>query len=735
MAEISSMAHTALVALSHRARTLAGVEDYMRYVMFAGAMVVALSMPLAARSAQSLEAQLQKAIQTETVTGDLKAAIEQYRRIVQTAGAGNRRIAAQALVRMADAHRKLGDAEASKIYERIIREYADQPEAAEARTGLASMRVPPAPRGPASQTARQIWAGPDADYMGAPSLDGRVLSYTDWETGDLGLRDLVTGQNRRLTNTGGWEKSGDYAESSLPSPDGSLVAYAWFSSKPPDHRKKNYYDLRLIASGNGDAAKSRLLYEGEDSWLSPAAWTPDGQGLVFLRHREKEGAELSVISLKTGAIRSIRIFGGLVRARRVSMSPDGRYVAYDLPAAHPSSPRDIVVSAIDGSSHTVVAANPAADVMPLFTPDGSLLFLSSRGGSQGLWTVAMRDGKAQGAPRLLKPDVGQFYPLGLTRTGALYYFSGGDHINSYVQAVDDALAPTAEPVPVTDRFQNHNMSAAWSPDGRSLAFYAFQGLRENQGATLVVRGAASGDDREFPLTVKPNRAGSPARWFRDGGSVLVTGRNPDGDGNVFSRLDLATGLEEPLLTSAQVGSATYSALISADAKFVFHISPDSQLGTRTLRRLVVATGASTALLEQPYAIALSPEGGHLAYVASTEGANGKTVDIGIIPVAGGDRRILFTSSWTDAIRANALSWTPDGRHILFVRPEGTRATAVWRIPAAGGEVRKTGISVHGQITHPSLHPDGTRLVYTVRETSESSVWVLENFLPGFAARK
>lgn len=713
----------------------------MRYVTCAVAMAMALSMPLSARTGQNLEGQLQKAIQTETVTGDLKAAIEQYRRIVQAAGAENRRVAAQALVRMAECHRKLGDADAARIYERVLRDFSDQAEAAaEARMRLAGMRATPARRGPAAQTARQIWTGPEADSMGAPSLDGRFLSYTDWETGDLGLRDLVTGQNRRLTNTGGWEKSGDYAESSLPSPDGSLVAYSWFSSKPPDHRKKSYYDLRLLSPGNGDAAKPRVLYEDADpSWVSPGAWTPDGQNFVFLRHREKQGAELSVISIRTGAIRSIRVFGGQVFAHRVSVSPDGRYVAYDLPAAHPSSPRDIVVSAIDGSSHTVVGANPASDTMPLFAPDGSLVFLSSRGGSQALWTVAMRDGKAQGAPRLLKADVGQFYPLGLTRAGALYYFSGGDQINSYVQAVDGALAPTAEPVPVTDRFQNHNMSATWSPDGRSLAFYAFHGVRENQGATLVVRGAAPADDREFLLKVKPKRMGSPVRWFAAGQSVLVTGGNLDGDGNVFSRLDLSDGKEAPLLHAAQLGPATWSAVISSDAKSIFHISADSHNEVRTLRRFDVETGASTALLEHPYTIALSPDGAHLAYVASTEGANGKTVDIGIIPVAGGDRRILFSSSWLEAARFNAFSWTPDGQHILFVRPDGAReaggarGSALWRIPAAGGEARRTGITARGQITHPSLHPDGTRLVYTVRETSDASVWVLENFLP--AARK
>jgi hypothetical protein len=143
----------------------------MRHMTFAVALIVALATPAVA---QTLEAQLQKAVQTETVTGDLKAAIAQYRRIAETAGPANRRIAAQALVRMAECHRKLGDAEAGKIYERIVRDFADQPEAAaEARARLAGMRAPGARL--ASQTTRQIWTGADVDGMGVTRTGRRVI--------------------------------------------------------------------------------------------------------------------------------------------------------------------------------------------------------------------------------------------------------------------------------------------------------------------------------------------------------------------------------------------------------------------------------------------------------------------------------------------------------------------------------------------------------------------------------
>src|SRR5690348_7195450 len=71
---------------------------------------------------------LQAALTRETIQGDLERAIELYKSAVKEAGT-NRALAAQALVRMADCYQKLGDSESRKIYEQIVRDYADQKEA------------------------------------------------------------------------------------------------------------------------------------------------------------------------------------------------------------------------------------------------------------------------------------------------------------------------------------------------------------------------------------------------------------------------------------------------------------------------------------------------------------------------------------------------------------------------------------------------------------------------------
>ena len=103
------------------------------------------------------EIDLQAAIRTETVDGDLKAAIKQYDTIVAKYK-DDRAVAATALIRMAECYRKQGDAESRKIYERVLRDYPDQKEAvsvARARLG----RDESAQRAGA-MSSRQVWTTP-----------------------------------------------------------------------------------------------------------------------------------------------------------------------------------------------------------------------------------------------------------------------------------------------------------------------------------------------------------------------------------------------------------------------------------------------------------------------------------------------------------------------------------------------------------------------------------------------
>ncbi|HUG99574.1 MAG TPA: hypothetical protein VMQ83_10415 [Gammaproteobacteria bacterium] len=73
---------------------------------------------------------------------------------------------------------------------------------------------------PAEHDAAPRSLGPfDADWYGAISRDGRYLTYVQWETGDLALRNLETGEIRNLTKkTGAWLHSNAFAIFSVISP-------------------------------------------------------------------------------------------------------------------------------------------------------------------------------------------------------------------------------------------------------------------------------------------------------------------------------------------------------------------------------------------------------------------------------------------------------------------------------------------------------------------------------------
>ena len=113
------------------------MEKGMRIAVIALLMSVLLS----AQTPRSADAHLKAAQHKEEVEGDLKGAIEDYAKIAQ---GSDRAIAARALIRMAECYQKLGQSESRAVYERIVREFADQKDSvtlARTRLGEESARA------------------------------------------------------------------------------------------------------------------------------------------------------------------------------------------------------------------------------------------------------------------------------------------------------------------------------------------------------------------------------------------------------------------------------------------------------------------------------------------------------------------------------------------------------------------------------------------------------------------
>ena len=695
-------------------------------VLGAGAM-------LHGQSARSAEVQLKAAEQKAEVEGDLKGAIEQYKKLAQ---GGDRAVAAKALVRMAECYEKLGDTQSHTLYERVVREFSDLESAATARARLASMQSPTVPR-PAT---RLLWNDVDESQYGPQGLsaDGRYVSFVHGKSGDLAVRDLRESTTRRLTNRGSWDvASGDSAADSLVSPDGRQVAYAWELIDRNNGEFRGSYDLRVV-SLSGEPSEPRIWNRSSESaYIWPVAWTPDGKSLMVVRKLRDSTWQIAVVSI---AERSLRVLKSLEwrHPGKATLSPDGRFIAYDVPVATDVPTRDIFVLATDGSLETVMERNPANDHSPVWSPDGSqLLFVSNRTGSAALWSVSINAGKPIGSPELIRADIGQHIRggqsvLGVTRSGTLYYVTGGRDVrNIYTVRVDANMKPTTVPAVATDRFINWNGSPGTSSDGQYLA-YARQGPAGGllsqvspDPVVIVIRSLKTGEEREIrPGLLSTN---GPIQWFPDQRSLLV--RSPlsiAGLRNGFYRVDATSGRAELLLSvAALVG---LPADLSPDGKSIFYIDSSASQRAGRLLRFDIESRRETEVaadgrLADVMSVAVSPDGAQLAFSSQSGWLE-------VMPLGGGEPRKVFRyGRFVSFVARSQLAWTPDQRYLLVVASEPNAAQELWRIPITGGEPEKVGLSVRGGLSFPQVDRGGRQITYQANEDRASELWALENFLP------
>lgn len=169
-------------------------------------------------------------------------------------------------------------------------------------------------------TVRQVWTGADVDITGAPTPDGRFLTFTDWSTGDVAVRDLDTGAKRRITNKGSWASSPEYADYSIVSPDGKQIAYSW-------DNKDRVWELRIVAFSETAASAPRVVYRNEDvNYIEPFAWAPDGKDVLTLLQRKDRTLQMALVAVADGSMRVLKSLEWRWPSK-MSFSPDAANLA------------------------------------------------------------------------------------------------------------------------------------------------------------------------------------------------------------------------------------------------------------------------------------------------------------------------------------------------------------------------------------------------------------------------
>jgi Tol biopolymer transport system component len=699
------------------------------------ALIVTLPASVAAAQQRSAESLLQEGVNQELVTGDLTRAMATYR-LILARHASNRRVSAQALANLGRAYEKLGATEARATYERLLREYADQAEPARfARGRLEALAAGSTRVSRTDPTVRRIWAEADVDNSGAPTTDGTALTYVDWNTGDLAVRDLTTGRNRPLTHKGSWATSTEFASSSVPSPDAKRVAYAWFG------RNQNLQNVEIRFIGmDGRGEKTVYSTTGTD-YPTVWEWTRDGTQVLTSLQGKDGTHQIVLVGDSSRKVLKTLAFGGPLR---VSLSPDGKVLAYDNSAFRESRQHDLFLLNLETGTESVVA-HPATDLLAGWTPDGkNIVFASDRTGNMSLWMLAVTNGVGAHEPQLLRRDAeSTMYPLALTPNGALYYSADASPTDIWVADID---APTGRvsgrPARVLDRYVGENRNATWSPDGSSIVYISKRQPGPILGTRILVRRTlADGVERVVPTTISLQGGSIPAFWH-DGQSIIVTG-NLSGQGGLF-RIDLETG-SETFLLSPRGPNRQFAGVVDS-GRAAIYLHRDFQTGEKKLVRHSLADSQTTVIYgytdkkRNMWAPAISPDGSSITFVdivmdsVGTNSSFGSSINV--VSAGGGEAREVMRSPGN--LQFRNVVWSPDGRHIYFTRspfvsdgkggmtPDPSNQH-IMRVPVAGGSVEETGIFAD-EIQAMRFSPDGKRISYTAGRRS-LEVWVMENFLP------
>ncbi|MDF2774945.1 MAG: translocation protein TolB [Geminicoccaceae bacterium] len=585
-----------------------------------------------------------------------------------------------------------------------------------------------APRGEAGVVARRLLSEAQFNDHGYPTADGRFLSTTDGSTGDLAVRDLWTGALRRVgLKPDGWA-SAAYVETSIMSPDGRRIALAWADDE-------SRYSIRVV---DADGRNARVVYEDSAYYyMEVNGFAPDGRHVIVELDRTNGLFDYGWLDLDGGGIRLLFKDVAWVLGD-VLFSPDGRYAAYNGSEEHPNAgPRDARILEIATGRTWPLLTWPSDESPNGWAPDGSAIVLSSdRGGTPGFWLQPVRDGRADGEARLLKPDAWNASGVGVARDGRLLYTVRTGAVYLYQATLDSAAgAVVGEAVRMDDRDVTRPLSALGvSRNGEWLVHNVPDRNRAEWGQpVLTLRSLLTGETRRVKTTL--GRIYGRQHWSPDGMRVFTRGEDANRRAGVFV-VDVTTGEARTVLlrdTTASSWAVPWNLGWTANGREVIYRRYDPDSTVRTVAADAV-TGATRVLASWTHARPqdvigeLSPDGQLLAQVVPTEDRQGTSLRV--TDLAGTSTRELLRVRMPDQL--SSIDWAADGRHIYVVRANLADAGPVHparaslrvdRVSVADGATRTLHFGVMGNFTPIAVHPDGRRLYFTAGHAA-NELWEL-----------
>ncbi len=539
-------------------------------------------------------------------------------------------------------------------------------------------------------------------YPGIPSPAGDRVVFADFAAGarSLTVYDVATGSGSVLTTTPAERFRVTW------SPDGSRVVYV--------DRRPESHGVWTLDPTTGE--ESRIVDPGEARVDHPRL-LPDGT-VTALRH---EGADTAWVAFAPEQGDPTVIVGDAGGWSAPVRSPDGRSVAHLQVAAGYRA--DLAVTAIaTGETRTLAADFRFGwDSRVEWSPGGDALYLAAARPDDSLlvgWRVPLHGGPAE---RLARGDhdVLAVTPLADGRVALSVYRTR--------TAVGLVPATGGEPVDVTTAGGTSAFLPSWRPDGAALGFTTLSWRRllmpidfDLGVLDLDAEGAPAGPVRTL-LSEEHEDYG--AAWSPDGRWLAFHGHLEQSDDIWIVPVD---GSERPTrLTRFGPGADTGEPDWRPDGRALAFSShgPPSEGNPGSVYTIAVDPAAGLAIGDpvrvpldgfEGYAMGArySPDGERLAFYGRSF-EDGR-VTVCTVPAEGGTPTVVL--AFTNGEPYSAPEWSADGASLFYSRNDRFGPFQVWRVDIATGATEQVTTGPLGAL-QPSVSPDGRTLAVTMREAA------------------
>jgi Tol biopolymer transport system component len=638
--------------------------------------------------AQTPDQLFQKGIMKEEGEGSLKEAIELYKSVADNTKA-DKVLRAKALYQMGNCYEKLGQQEARIVYEKLVANYTDPQElVANAKRKLNKLQTNKSFPENSGITIRQI---NDADENNvAHSYDGQFVTYNNWDSIRIEIKNLQNGQKWAVTKNGNWNEAViQYMDLSLWSPDSKQIIYGWL--KENNSKKEFTSELHIV---NRDGTNDKIIKSSNNYYCYPIDWSTDGRyflyGMVsdsvfslmlytFPDGKEKQITSLSKMDLGT-----------------CHFTPDNEYVIFDMPQGHGSENYNIYSVSLSGREITQLISFKEDDRSPHVIPNtNQVVFFSFHTGAKELWAMTVENGKLVGEPRPVKSGIDENSKIkGVLNDGTVLYATYRLNPDFFYAKLDiNNNNIFMKNLDIVRNSSRKIVRTIWSPSLSKCAIitggqfitpyiiklkmveYEMNGGKERELATNLVTFA-------WQPWIEP-------QWTPDEKSVLIKAQTQEIDKKprgIYRFNFNANKVEEYATQNYVFSNWQWKGLqFSIDGKTQYFASRDSFYSSVT--RLIaksVETGAERIITQFDKEIEtffLSPDEKLIAVKYENE--------LRIILVDNPSEMKKIENPYKNW--GTLLGWTNDSKSLLVQKPEGKEAWSIW-IQPLDGQPAKQGIS-------------------------------------------